>query len=78
MAREMPFDEDIMTIFMGMGDPEKPGMHGRNDIPAKPETTAFEFVCQIRDMCEEFIKNFDKEEPKPEKENEDELQENAE
>lgn len=74
---DMPFDEDIMTLFMGIDDPNKPGQHGRTDMPRKPESTAFEFITQLRDMCEEFIQGYDKEDMKPEEES-DELQEDAE
>lgn len=78
MARnDMPFDEDIMTVFMGLDDPGKPGQHGKTDMPRKPESTAFEFITQIRDMCEEFIQGYDKEETETE-EKDDELQEDTE
>lgn len=78
MARnDKPFDEDIMTIFMGMDDPMKPGQHGKTDMPRKPESTAFEFITQLRDMCDEFIQGYDKEDTEP-KEESDELQEDTE
>lgn len=79
MARnDQPFDEDIITMFMGLDNPNKPGQHGRTDMPKKPESTAFEFITQIRDMCEEFIQGYDKEEMDTEEGQEDELQEDAE
>ena len=38
MADKIPFDEDTMTLIMGLGGPEKPGQHGRTMIPA-PENS---------------------------------------
>lgn len=60
MARDIPFDDDTMTLFMGLGGPDKPGQHGRTMIPA-PEQNAIDFATQIRDLCEEFLQSFGKE-----------------
>lgn len=74
MARgDMPFDDETMTLIMGLGDPGKPGQHGKTDMPAGTDRSAFEFVTNIRDMCEEFIKNYDKQDkPEPKEEKGDE------
>lgn len=53
MSKEMPFDDDIMTLIMGV-TPEEPGPHGRMQMP-KPKGDAVSLVTQIRDMCEEFL-----------------------
>lgn len=60
MAKELPFDEDTMTLIMGLGGPDKPGQHGRKMIPA-PEQDAIDLVTNIRDMCEDFLKSAGKE-----------------
>lgn len=60
MAKELPFDEDTMTLIMGLGEPDKPGQHGRRTIPA-PEQDAIDLVMNIRDMCEDFLKSAGKE-----------------
>lgn len=60
MAKELPFDEDTMTLIMGLGEPDKPGQHGRKTIPA-PEQDAIDLVMNIRDMCEDFLKSAGKE-----------------
>ena len=54
MAKEMPFDEETMTLIMGLGGPDKPGQHGRKMVPA-PENTAIDTITQIRDLCEDFL-----------------------
>lgn len=59
MADRIPFDEDVMTLIMGLGDPEKPGQHGRTMVPA-PEKKAIDLVTEIRDMCEEFLRSAEK------------------
>jgi hypothetical protein len=61
MADRIPFDEDTMTLIMGLGGPEKPGQHGRTMIPA-PENKAIDIITQIRDLCEDFLQTADKEE----------------
>lgn len=61
MADKIPFDEDAMTLIMGLGGPEKPGQHGRTMVPA-PDQKAIDIITQIRDLCEEFLQSADKEE----------------
>ena len=63
MAKSLPFDEDTMTLIMGIGDPEKPGQHGRRTIPA-PENDAIDIITQIRDLCEDFLMTAGKDEKK--------------
>jgi hypothetical protein len=65
MADRIPFDEDTMTLIMGLGDPEKPGQHGRTMVPA-PEQKAIDLVTEIRDMCEEFLRSAEKPEEEQE------------
>lgn len=60
MAERIPFDEDTMTLIMGLGDPGKPGQHGRSMVPA-PENKAIDVITQIRDLCEDFLQSADKE-----------------
>ena len=50
----IPFGDDIMTIIMGIGGPEEPGMHGHLDAPA-PDTDVIGFITKIRDMCDEYL-----------------------
>ena len=57
--KEIPFDEDMMTLIMGLGSPEKPGQHGRTMMPA-PEQKPIDIITQIRDLCEEFLQTVDK------------------
>lgn len=71
MADKIPFDEDTMTLIMGLGGPDKPGQHGRSIVPA-PEDKAIDVITQIRDLCEEFLRSADKEEKPEEKEDEEE------
>lgn len=59
MADKIPFDEDVMTLIMGLGGPDKPGQHGRTMVPA-PEQKAIDLVTEIRDMCEEFLRSAEK------------------
>ena len=66
MAEKIPFDEDTMTLIMGLGSPKEPGQHGRTMIPA-PTKKAIDLVIEIRDMCEDFLKSADKGEEEPEK-----------
>lgn len=67
----LPFDDETMTLIMGLGDPEKPGQHGRTMVPA-PENKAIDVITQIRDLCEDFLRTADKGDddgkPKPDKE----------
>lgn len=53
MSKKMPFDEDIMTLIMGVS-PEEPGQHGRLSQP-KPKGDVVQLITQIRDMCEDFL-----------------------
>ena len=71
MTKEIPFDEDALTLIMGLGSPEKPGQHGRTLIPA-PENKPIDIITQIRDLCEEFLQTVDKgkKEEKPEEKKE--------
>lgn len=69
MAERIPFDDDTMTLIMGLGDSGKPGQHGRTTVPA-PENKAIDVITQIRDMCEDFLRSADKEEKPEEKEDE--------
>lgn len=59
MASKIPFDEDAMTLIMGLGGPEKPGQHGRTLVPA-PDQKAIDVITQIRDICEDFLRSADK------------------
>jgi hypothetical protein len=59
MAEKLPFDDDVMTLIMGLGGPDKPGQHGRTIAPA-PENKAIDVITQIRDLCEEFLQTADK------------------
>ncbi len=78
MASRIPFDEDTMTLIMGLGDPEKPGQHGRTMIPA-PENKAIDVITQIRDLCDDFLRSADKEKPEEKEEKPDmEADENSE
>lgn len=73
MAKEIPFDEDMMTLIMGVGGPEEPGQHGRTQKPM-PEMSEIDLITQIRDLCEEFLSKVDKEKgesEKPSKESEE-------
>lgn len=69
MADRIPFDEDTMTLIMGLGEPGKPGQHGRSMVPA-PENKAIDVITKIRDLCEDFLRTADKEEKPEEKEDE--------
>lgn len=67
MADKLPFDDDTMTLIMGLGDPEKPGQHGRRTIPA-PENSAIDVITQIRDLCEDFLQTAGKEDKEEKRE----------
>ncbi len=54
MANKIPFDEDMMTLIMGVGGPETPGQHGRTNAPM-PTKDALSVMMEIRDLCDEFI-----------------------
>lgn len=53
MTKEMPFDEDVMTLIMGVS-PEEPGQHGRTKVPM-PKEDAVGLICSIKEMCEQFL-----------------------
>ena len=67
MAKAIPFDDDTMTLIMGLGGPGEPGQHGRRMIPA-PEQGAIDLITKIRDMCDDFLMTADKEKKPEEKE----------
>lgn len=77
MADKIPFDEDAMTLIMGLGGPDKPGQHGRTMVPA-PDQKAIDVITQIRDLCEDFLKTADKEEKSEEETEENEEPESEE
>lgn len=49
--------EDFMTLIMGLENPEKPGIHGKEKAVGYPHESCCEFIATIRDMCEEFLQN---------------------
>ena len=55
MAKEIPFNDDVMTMIMGVGGPDEPGQHGRTHAPM-PTSDAIKLVTDIRDMCDDFLK----------------------
>lgn len=75
MPKELPFDEDVLTLIMGIEPegpndhprPGKPGQHGRTNIPA-PDKDAIGIISQIKDLCEGFLMNAGKGEPEEPKE----------
>lgn len=69
MHKEMPFDDDVMTLIMGV-TPEEPGPHGRMQCPP-PTGDAVSLVTKIRDMCEDFLMKAGKEEESEERPSED-------
>lgn len=69
MHKEMPFDDDIMTLIMGV-TPEMPGPHGRMQCPP-PTGDAVSLVTKIRDMCEDFLMKAGKDEESEEQPSED-------
>lgn len=71
MAKKIPFDDDVMTMIMGVGGPEEPGQHGRTNAPM-PTNDAIKLVTDIRDMCDEFLMKAGKEEESDEKDSEEE------
>ena len=74
MADKIPFDEDTMTLIMGLGGPDKPGQHGRTMIPA-PEQTAIDLITQIRDLCVDYLQSAGKEDEDEENEPSEEMEE---
>ena len=57
---EIPFDESTMTIILGLGDPEAPGMHG--PMECKNDKKAIDLITQIRDMCDDYLMKCGKDE----------------
>lgn len=53
MGSEMPFDKDIMTLFMGL-KPDEPGQHGTLEVPV-PTEQAIDTITKIRDLCDQFL-----------------------
>jgi len=51
---DMPFDENTMTIIMGLGGPGEPGHHGPMEAPM-PEGQAVDLIIKIKDMCEDYL-----------------------
>ena len=76
MAKDAPFDDDVLTLIMGAGGPSEPGQHGRTEAPM-PTTDAIGLITQIKDLCEEFLMKADKEDKPDKKEdkNEDDTEE---
>lgn len=60
MAKKIPFDDDVMTMIMGIGGPEEPGQHGRVQAPM-PTKDAIDVLTQIRDLCDDFLSKAGKE-----------------
>lgn len=65
--KDIPFDEDMMTLIMGVDASDKPGQHGRTLAPA-PDKGAIDLVTEIRDMCEDFLMAAGKRGPEESKE----------
>lgn len=55
MSNKMPFDDDMMTLIMGIEADDEPGQHGRTLAPP-PDKDAIGVITEIRDMCENFLK----------------------
>ena len=70
MAKDIPFDDDAMTLIMGLGGPEEPGQHGRRMMP-KPGSDIVDILTQIRDLCEDALKKYGKEDEDEPEEKED-------
>lgn len=51
--KNMPFDEDVMTLFMGI-EPNEPGQHGETKVPA-PDEDAIGTLVEIKDIIEKFL-----------------------
>lgn len=72
MAKDdMPFDDDMMTLIMGIEpdgpNPGKPGQHGPKETPM-PEDDVIDTLIKIRNLCEDAINKAGKGEPTNEKE----------
>ena len=77
MAKNIPFDDDAMTLIMGLGSSEEPGQHGKTKTIA-PGQDAVSTIIQIRDLCEEFLSNSEENKEENEEEPEAEPEENEE
>ena len=77
MAKNIPFDDDVMTMIMGIGGPDEPGQHGRTNAPM-PTNDAIKLVTDIRDMCDEFLQKAGKEDEETEEMEESEESEETE
>lgn len=53
MSKEIPFDEDVMTLIMGI-KPDEPGQHGRTTVPV-PTKDAVGVIMQIKKLCADFL-----------------------
>lgn len=49
-----PFDDQAITIIMGLDDPMKPGMHGPMKAPA-PSDDAVQTIMKIKELCCKFL-----------------------
>lgn len=72
MAKDIPFDEDMMTLIMGVGGPDEPGQHGRTKAPF-PTEDAVGVITQIRDLCDDFLMKSGKEEEKEDDKNDKDM-----
>lgn len=68
MANKQPFDDDMMTLIMGI-EPDEPGQHGRTKVPS-PDKDAIGIITQIKDLCEDFLMRAGKESDGEEEEEE--------
>lgn len=68
--KDIPFNDDVMTMIMGVGGPDEPGQHGRTNAPM-PTKDAIDVLTEIRDMCDEFINSVGKEDNEKEDESND-------
>ena len=75
--KKLPFDDDTMTLIMGLGGPEEPGQHGRTSAEG-PGKTAIDLITEIKDLCEEFLLNNGKEEESEVEESEEPEEEEVE
>lgn len=48
--------ENFMMLFSGLGNPEKPGMHGKEKAMGLPHESCCEFIATLRDMCDDFLR----------------------
>ena len=70
MAKDLPFDDDVMTMIMGVGGPDEPGQHGRTQAPF-PTEDAIDVITQIRDLCDDFLSKAGKDEEESDKDSEE-------